>query len=297
MDDKAQIMQLTTWVTHAQSLIGEPIPFDQSYPVAYLPYSGNSRLGFYYQHACMSHFASHPNYQIKASEIQVFEYNEALKQNKTLGEIDFLIQNQDTQELEHWEVAVKFYLLDQGLWYGPNRGDRLDLKLAHMLEHQLKMSQTAAFKAQYPEYANTQIVPKLLLQGRLYTNPFLDQDIPQTCLGYPLNQAQICGHWCYHSQMNLLASDLGLVAFWPIHKVEWLYGKETCKPEDGFNIEEIKAKFFSPTPAPCLTQQNGAQKNDTQQAKTNRAKYNKTRPLHCLDENGEFWFIVPNDWA
>ena len=32
---------------------------------------------------------------------------------KTLGEVDLIVQDQDTLNYEHWELAVKFYLIFQ----------------------------------------------------------------------------------------------------------------------------------------------------------------------------------------
>ncbi|WP_063744699.1 DUF1853 family protein [Paraburkholderia oxyphila] len=66
----------------------------------------------------------------------------------TLGECDFLVQTSDAQRL-HWELAVKCYLhagLEEGAaprladFVGPNLRDRFDLKLAHLVDHQLRLS-------------------------------------------------------------------------------------------------------------------------------------------------------------
>jgi uncharacterized protein len=64
----------------------------------------------------------------------------------TLGELDFVLLNPVTREVEHHEIAVKFYMgyrhgdTAQTRWYGPNPDDRLDLKTSHLLQHQLQMS-------------------------------------------------------------------------------------------------------------------------------------------------------------
>ena len=51
--------------------------------------------------------------------------------------------------VEHWEVAVKFYLQHSrhekwSSWIGPGQRDRLDLKLGRMIDHQLPLSKTQA---------------------------------------------------------------------------------------------------------------------------------------------------------
>ncbi len=66
-------------------------------------------------------------------------------QQRTLGELDFVVRNPVTGAIEHHEIAIKFYLghtvgSTPVLWYGPNAVDRLDLKTARMLDHQSQRS-------------------------------------------------------------------------------------------------------------------------------------------------------------
>lgn len=68
----------------------------------------------------------------------------------TLGECDFLVQTQAGWRL-HWELAVKCYLhagdgrAQLADYVGPNLQDRFDLKLSHLLDHQLPLSARAEF--------------------------------------------------------------------------------------------------------------------------------------------------------
>jgi hypothetical protein len=72
----------------------------------------------------------------------------------TLGECDFLLQTQQGARL-HWELAVKCYLHAGDVssqtpvrladYVGPNLKDRFDLKLAHLLNHQLPLSAREEF--------------------------------------------------------------------------------------------------------------------------------------------------------
>ncbi|WP_460902680.1 DUF1853 family protein [Paraburkholderia jirisanensis] len=63
----------------------------------------------------------------------------------TLGECDFLAETASGRRL-HWELAVKFYLhAGEGRaqladYVGPGLQDRLDVKLSHLLQHQLPLS-------------------------------------------------------------------------------------------------------------------------------------------------------------
>lgn len=70
-------------------------------------------------------------------------------QKQTIGELDYLIELPD--RIIHLEVAIKFYAgigssidrLSQSAWVGPSCQDRLDLKINHLKNHQLPLSQTA----------------------------------------------------------------------------------------------------------------------------------------------------------
>ncbi|MEA3121689.1 MAG: uncharacterized protein QOH33_1244 [Paraburkholderia sp.] len=78
--------------------------------------------------------------------------NVALRRaGRTLGECDFLVESASGRRL-HWELAVKCYLLAGGGprvsladFVGPNLQDRFDLKLAHLLGHQLPLSAREEF--------------------------------------------------------------------------------------------------------------------------------------------------------
>lgn len=69
-------------------------------------------------------------------------------QKQTLGELDFLIRLRST--VLHLEVAIKFYAgigsstdrSRQHAWIGPSCQDRLDIKINHLLHHQLQLSRT-----------------------------------------------------------------------------------------------------------------------------------------------------------
>lgn len=87
----------------------------------------------------------HP-YQLLGHSIQKIEGT------TTLGELDFLLFNQQTQEIEHWEVALKYYL-GEGLlgltqWFGLNRQDTLQRKLQHFTDRQFQFVEANSYKIQ-----------------------------------------------------------------------------------------------------------------------------------------------------
>lgn len=213
-----QLQRFYQWIATTPLLFENQVPFAS---IAHLPttplvasdeYSGNPRLGFLYQYLCTKLFETSSQYDVVIEEAQVNDHT-----GRTLGAIDLILKNNQTMQYEHWEVAIKFYLLHQGVWYGPNAHDQLDKKLDRMLTHQLKMSKTSEFLSRFPDFKD--VSEHLLLQGRLYINPFIDEAIPDQCLGYTLNPSQISGHWCFQSQFNLINEPL-----YPLDKTHWATG-------------------------------------------------------------------------
>lgn len=88
----------------------------------------------------------------------------------TLGEADFLVRTQQGARL-HWELAVKCYLhAGEGRaqladYVGPNLKDRFDLKLAHVLSHQLPLSAREEFAT--VGYAGPW-APRMFIKGWLF---------------------------------------------------------------------------------------------------------------------------------
>lgn len=64
----------------------------------------------------------------------------------TLGELDCIVRDRHEGGYYHWELAIKFYLgigdtVRQENWIGPGKRDRLDKKVAHLIQHQCRLGQ------------------------------------------------------------------------------------------------------------------------------------------------------------
>lgn len=99
--------------------------------------------------------------------------------NRTLGELDFLVEDRSSGEIQHWEVAVKFYLgiragREHENWIGPGLRDRLDLKVKHLSAHQLALAATSAGARLIREMGLAPPLPVCLLKGRLFYPPEAD---------------------------------------------------------------------------------------------------------------------------
>ncbi|MCH7314757.1 DUF1853 family protein [Acinetobacter sp. ANC 3882] len=122
----------------------------------------------------------------------------------TLGELDFVVLNTQTDEVEHWEVALKYYLgenkLDLAEWYGLNREDTLHRKLKHFTERQF----------QFSEASHHQIQRKFaVMKGQLYLPE------PQNSLTLPswINASRRLGQW---------GTSIPQTPYYRLQRHEWL---------------------------------------------------------------------------
>lgn len=93
--------------------------------------ASSRRLGVYFENLWAFAFKYHPQYHLIARNLPLRQAG------KTLGELDFVVCYLPDDAIEHWEVAVKFYLQVGDSWVGPGLKDRLDIKLARTRDHQL----------------------------------------------------------------------------------------------------------------------------------------------------------------
>lgn len=101
----------------------------------------STRLGLRFEHLMWFWLKdnTYHSFQLIGHSIQIIEGK------NTIGEVDFLILNKKTNKVEHWEVALKFYLAELDLilpnWYGLNRSDTLLRKLNHFTTKQFQFTQ------------------------------------------------------------------------------------------------------------------------------------------------------------
>ncbi|HET8731430.1 MAG TPA: DUF1853 family protein [Moraxellaceae bacterium] len=92
---------------------------------------------------------------------------------QTVGEFDFIVEDRATGEIQHWEVAVKFYLGiapggQPSNWVGPGLKDRLDLKLTRLVDHQLPLGHLPEARPLLEALAVPVPRPVCLVKGRLF---------------------------------------------------------------------------------------------------------------------------------
>ena len=92
---------------------------------------------------------------------------------RTIGELDFLVEDLHEGVYEHWEVAVKFFLgygqtTSPACWYGPNQSDRLRLKVERLLTHQTQLTKTEVARGYLREKEIEIARSRVVMKGRLF---------------------------------------------------------------------------------------------------------------------------------
>lgn len=143
-----------------------------------LAQDNDHRLGSYFESllAFWLSWPANPLYRLIAHGLAI------RNDNRTLGELDFLVEDRHSGEIQHWEVAVKFYLgiragRAQKNWIGPGMRDRLDLKVRHLLDHQLPLASTPVAAQLIRDMGLAPPVAVCLLKGRLFYPPEVDRKI------------------------------------------------------------------------------------------------------------------------
>ncbi len=168
-------------------------------------------------------------YQLIQHSIQIIDGK------NTLGEIDFLVLNCATQQVEHWEVALKYYLGESDLslnyWYGLNRSDTLYRKLNHFSEKQF----------QFTYALDLQIQRKVaVMKGQLYI-PHLRQfdQIPHW-----VNLQRRIGQWGHHIRNEVQTN------FYRLQRHEWICPNQNASSENawwwcnGLYHDKISQSFY-----------------------------------------------------
>ena len=129
----------------------------------------NVRLGHLAEKVVSELIKSSTNYTLLYENIQILEGK------KTIGEIDFILQEVHTREITHVELAYKFYLYDPAHssdpiynWIGPNRNDSLQEKLDKLEQKQFPMLYHHCAESTFEDMDLTQVSQALCLLVSLY---------------------------------------------------------------------------------------------------------------------------------
>jgi len=173
------------------------------------------RLGHQVEHIFLELLKVSNFYKVIAHSIQLIVYKQ------TLGELDFIVKELDTDQLVHIELAYKFYLLDptmdgpiEGL-VGPNRGDAFTYKLDKTLNKQLPLLYSDAARDRLKIDVDN-VIQKVAFYGQIFI-PF---DMATPDLGV-LNSNCIKGY--YMNLERFVNCDFESFKFHFPTKSDWIH--------------------------------------------------------------------------
>jgi len=133
------------------------------------PLPTNLRLGHLAEKVVSGLIKLSTNYKVLYENVQLIE------DKKTIGEIDFIITENNTGQLIHMELAYKFYLYDPEIssetitnWIGPNRNDSLKEKLEKVKSKQFPLLHHDSAKSIFDKLQIGEVSQVLCLLVSLY---------------------------------------------------------------------------------------------------------------------------------
>ncbi|HTH59217.1 MAG TPA: DUF1853 family protein [Paraburkholderia sp.] len=216
--------------------------------------------------------------------------NVALRRGgRTLGECDFLVETSRGRRL-HWELAVKCYLHvgdGRGLlsdFVGPNLRDRFDLKLSHLLDHQLRLSAREEFAVLgHPG----PWLAQMFVKGWLFYPAASTTGVDASPDPAELAPGHLRGWWVTHADWPAFADSQAAAGWSVLPRLDWLAPRRLdAQPVVDPSVDSI---------APPTTPQRLAERI----VRSNEPVMVAAFPAHA--ESGGYreqsrGFVVPDDW-
>lgn len=162
----------------------------------FLDHANTRRLGFYFESLVLFWLKNDPRFRVIAHNIQVEE------EGRTVGEVDLIVEDYHLNRVEHWELAVKFYLQyhikGRGYaWLGPNRKDNLQDKIDRLENVQSKLSDHEQIRNLLYSYDyRDEVGQRIFLKGMLFY-PLISPVSDPALSPYHLK-----GNWIYVDQFS-----------------------------------------------------------------------------------------------
>jgi len=159
------------------------------------------------------------------SEFEVIAHSIQLIDGKrTLGELDFIIQNVETKVVLHIELTYKFYILDKSVSepihqiVGPNRKDAFAYKLNKTRDKQMPLLYSKPGKVVLKELGLD--ISNINQMVAFYAHIFVPYDDRSFDIGN-LNKNCLAGYWVTRSQVQL--EEFKSYSYYRPTKSEWLH--------------------------------------------------------------------------
>ncbi|WP_422080282.1 DUF1853 family protein [Ulvibacterium sp.] len=183
------------------------------------------RLGHQMEHVFQQCITHSDTYEILLHGLPIKEGN------RTIGEIDFILKEVQTQKLIHVELTYKFYIIDPKIsepihrLMGPNRRDMFFTKMEKIKEEQFPLlhSHEGIKALSGKAIDSTKIEHQACFKAQLFT-PFENTKVPIR----PLNVDCILGYWLRFDDFN--TKEFRSNTYYIPFKSEWAVVPHTDVP-------------------------------------------------------------------
>ncbi len=182
------------------------------------------KLGIYAEALLEHALRSLPEIEVIVSHLPVYEGKIAR------GEFDFILKNSLSGKTEHWELAVKYFLLRErdltklpnvvpADFVGPNGRDSLGNKLKKMMDRQLCLGQTPEGATALAGLGLESVQPLLLSRGILFYDWRWPRPIARPSFAGPISNE---GWWCTFSEVREMLGGTQARRFAWLRRPQWL---------------------------------------------------------------------------
>ncbi|MCZ6830830.1 MAG: DUF1853 family protein [Gammaproteobacteria bacterium] len=210
--DKIENCHLT--LTSARAAFLQRLDRDPGPLLAHLTGKNRTRLGIYFESLWHFFLRSDPDTELLAHNLPIRDGG------TTLGEFDILYLCKERQQHIHLELAVKFYLGVAGsdIWLGPGQRDRLDHKVAHITQRQIRLGELQLAREPLRTLGIERLHKQVEIKGYLFKPETRSPTLPP---GY--NRAIPLSNWYNIDEFQALASTDAAWLGWQLIKRErWL---------------------------------------------------------------------------
>lgn len=164
-----------------------------------------------------------------SKEFDVILHNLPVREGKqTIGEIDFILKDSQTEKLIHVELTYKFYIINPEIsepihrLMGPNKRDMFFTKMEKIKNEQFQLlhSKEGIKALSDNEIAHKEVVHQACYKVQLFI-PFKDSSANIR----PLNKNCICGYWLRFDDFN--TDEFKSYQFYIPFKSEWVIEPHT----------------------------------------------------------------------